>query len=368
MAGGTQPAVDAKVRRVLEDWKARQERYKCVRYTLSGTKEEVGELPLSPEMQARVIRPPGPKKYPIKAVILIDLVNDRFRLEELSRRISPDRSKWVLENRVSAYNGKVHQIWLPRELNELAPIEHELSIIKGNLGYYHVETHLWPVFMAHGIVPTPNAPIWVDRFPKNHEPAEFILAGSVIHDGKSCLVLKMEPSPLSYEVWLESEKASAIARFIGWDVTRKNPFVRLDIRYQVTAMQDRPESWAQTTTIGTKVMKIAKLKVEAFEADVPLNDADFTLPIRPGMIVKEFEYPPRGKGLDTSRPSERTYSASESGALKPEGVQRGFTTWDGVELPPESKRQWHWWAIAGFLGFAVIAAVWLWRRSRRKIL
>jgi MYXO-CTERM domain-containing protein len=353
------------VRKVIEDWKARLERYNSVRYTLSGSAEEVGELPVPEHLKNRVIRPPGPKTYPKNATVLIDFVNGRIRLEETSRAPSRDKTKWVSEHRVTTYDGKTHRTSLPRDRNDLRPNDADLGISRGNLATKQIDTYLWPVFMAHGLVPIPSAKLRVDRLPRSHDPEEFTLSGSTTYGGRACLILQTDPSPNPYEIWVDPGMSAAIPRYVCWDARRKNPTTRLDIRHrEADGTQPLPESWTETTTVDGKVVLLTRMKVDRVEPDVPLSDSDFTIPVQTGMLVHEYEYPPAGGGLNPSMPSQKAYRAGKGGIRTPEGEQRGFTTLEGVQLPPESDRRWIWWSIGLALVALLVGGLWAWRRRR----
>ena len=53
------------------------------------------------------------------------------------------------------------------------------------------ESHLYPPFMAHGIVPTVDTPLRFDRFPTDHDAEEFKSQGTTTHSGRQCESLKL---------------------------------------------------------------------------------------------------------------------------------------------------------------------------------
>ena len=366
IAGGSQPTPDPKIQNILLDWKAKFNEYKSARYTLKGTIDEAGDLPIPEHLKGKEIRPLGEKTYPISALVLIDFTRGRIRIEETKRGASRDGRKWVPEYRVSAFDGCVYQTSLPRNRNDLAPSDPDLAVSKGNLSSMIVDSYLWPVLLTHGIVPLPSLPPRVDRLPKDHDPDEFIVSGPVIHDKRPCLVLKTEATrKTTYELWVDRGRLSAISRFIRWD--DKLPSFRLDIRYQETTKPQVLESWSHISTAGGKLTVVAKLSVESVQFDVPLDDSDYTLPVSPGMLVVEYDYPPAGSGLDTRRPSQRSYRIGKDGSRTPEGEEKGFTTVEGIQIPPEGKFRWIGWMASLLLFLACVAVCWRWRRRSRSL-
>jgi hypothetical protein len=168
-----------------------------------------------------------------------------------------------------------------------------------------------------------------------------------------------------YEFWTDPGKSSAIPRLIVWSVRGKHPVFRIDTRYRNDELHNLPDSWTHTTISGEAVILIHKYKVDAVEVNVPINDTDYTIPVRAGMLVQEYEFPAQGSGLNPHLGSQKTYRVAEDGTQRLEGKQKGFTTFDGVELPPETGRRWFWWVVATASMLLVVGSVLVWRRVRQ---
>jgi len=363
-----QPQPDPKVAQTLADWRARQERVQSVRYTLSGAEETVSKPEVPPALKNDVVpTPPGPKEKSLKVTLLIDITNRQFRLEVNKPTPSKNRDQWVAGQKVDAFDGQTYQTAYPRDKNDRGPDEPDISIAKGNLGAIRtVESYLFPAFAAHGIVPTVDAPLRPDRFPAAHEPDDFEARGTVSHAGRQCVVLRTNATGtmpnLSDEFWVDLGRQGAILRHTYWQ--GKNPWFRQDIEYTQTPHGWLPAKWTHTSTIGGRVTTIRRLNVDSVEVNPPLRKEDFTLPIEPGMIVLTHEYPDRGKGLDPNRPAKGKYRVGSDGEWEPLEPQTGFTTKEGIQLPPESgSRWWLWWTL-GAVGLLVVlfVGVRVWRR------
>jgi hypothetical protein len=366
-APGGQPQPDPKVKQTLADWKARLGQFQSVRYTISGVTETVNKIEISPKLKDSALpEPPRPKEKRLDAKLLIDIANKRFRLEETEPVPSLARDRWVPRLRITAYNGQAYQTAFPREKNDRGPEESDMSLSKGNLGAMEfAESHLWPAFTAHGLVPTVNAPLRMDRLPPAHEPEDFEVRGTVAHAGRQCVVLKTVPAGttpnMSDEFWVDPFRQSAILRHIKWQ--GKNPWFRLDVEYTQTPHGWLPKKWTDTHTVGGRVMTITRLNVDSVDVNPSLREEEFTLPIEPGMILATYDYPVRGKGLDPTRPAKGKYRVGPGGEWEELEPQTGFTTTEGVQLPPDSGRRWLWWVLGvAAIIMVAFAGVRAWRR------
>lgn len=357
-----QPPADAKVAQTLADWKTRRERLQSVRYTLSGVLERVAEREIPPELKGSVIPdPPGGKEKRLEFKILLDFVNRRVRVEDTQPVPSLARDRWVPRLRVTAFNGTAYQQAHPREKNDRGADEADISISKGNLGDREVvESDLWPVFMAHGVVPTVDSPLRVDRLLVAHEAEDFVVRGTVSHTGRQCVSLGTNPTGstpnLSDEFWVDTGRQSAIVRHVYFQ--GKKPLFRLDVEHAETPHGWLPKKWTHTTTMGGKVMTIVRWTVDSVEANPILREEDFTIPLKPGMIVTTNDYPASGKGLDTARPAKGKYRVGAGGELESMEPQTGFTTTTGIQLPPErGPWRWLWWGIGAVCVLVVVLLI-----------
>jgi hypothetical protein len=357
-------ADDPQIGPILEAWKHRLGRLKTVRYTLTGTVEAKDELSVPSGFKR-----PSPKggvrpTLPLKAVILIDLSAKKYRVERTEEFLSASHGDYISRISITAFDGKNYQTAFPRELNDLGPKEAELSISSGNLRQATVDSLFWPVFAAHGLVATVNRTLRPDQLPLEHDLEEFEVRGAETLAGRNCVVLRSiplnAPQMLMDEFWVDPDRGAAIIRHVYY--SRKNPWYRTDVEHESTAFGWLPKKWTLTWTVGGKVASISRLQVEKTEFNPPVRTEDFTLPIRPGMIVQGNQYPAPGTGLDPDYPARSHYRVDQGGALETLD-QKGFTTAEGKLLPPQPSGRWRWWAGGSLLVLAITVVIGLKRRS-----
>src|SRR5262249_30914361 len=147
------------VRQVFAEWKKRHERGKTVRYRATG--EMIfpkGCYTTDPE--GKVLATPVPSRdvaCPKNYSFLLDFTTDRFRLEREEHFYRMQSDSIIRIGGVSAFDGKELQSMTPRERNSgRAADDPDVGIISGNLrgcGLISVSEY-WPLFFAHGIIPT----------------------------------------------------------------------------------------------------------------------------------------------------------------------------------------------------------------------
>lgn len=374
MSSGLALGADAR-EQTLKDWQNRLKRVRSVRYDLRGTEESknnavhlADSVKEAAQWGLKVIIPPD-AKTPINVTVLIDLAKERFRIEESTLIFSQSQKRLIPRVRTVAYDRKALQTLVPRDMNERGRDDPDIGLSEGDLHQQTLEAYLWPVFAAHGMVPTVNGTLRPDRLPVHHELEEFELRGTIEHLGRSCVILRTEPinahPSLADEFWVDPAREGAIARHVYFG--GKNPWIRIETNHQETMHGWLPKSWTCTWTPGGLVAKIQRLTVESIEYDPRVSAGDFTLPIKPGMIVETHSYPALGSGLDPTKPSTATFRVDPSGEWA-ELHSKGFTTTEGVQLPYKRPRK-AWWWIAGLITGAALmlaGAAWLWRRRRAR--
>ena len=351
---------------VLADWQQRRERIQSVRYSITGSIEVKPDPGLN-EMYAKMgaVLPTYDHPLEIKATILLDLANRRFRIDKREEVFSAESKRWVPQVTTDAYDGKVYQTAVPRDQNNRGPTEPDMCLSTGNLEHAAPAFDYWPIFFAHGIVPTVNAPLRPNDLPIRHELDEFELRGTINVMGRPCTVMRTEPisaqKSLSDEFCIDRGRQSAVVRHVYF--AGKDPWNRLDSQFEETPDGWLPKTWACTWTSNGKVERISRFVVESREVNPVEQEDDFTLPIKPGMIVLSDQYAELGSGLDPTWPARATYRVAESGKWV-ELNSKGFTTIEGVELPPESA--WNrikWWLIGGLMTTVLIVFAGLWLRN-----
>jgi hypothetical protein len=169
--------------------------------------------------------------------------------------------------------------------------------------------------------------------------------------------------PLYAEFWIDLSQKSAIQRHVIY--SGSNPWTRTDIDWKQTEFGLWPDKWTLTWSMNGQVWRIQRLRIDSFEPNPAVTDADFTLEAKPGMRVKVADSPPPGPGLNPDLGPTRTYVISPSGSWQ-EVDAKGYTTLGGEVLPPEQTQSWIWWAVAAAGAGATALLFYAWR-GRRKL-
>jgi hypothetical protein len=347
------------IAKTLSDWEARYKRLQSVRYVVSGNAERK-DRPADSKL---------PALRPVKYVVLLDLVRGRTRLE--INRSGPDANfeMYIPSVSICAYNGTRLQQNIDRNATELGSKSPDVCLTTGPLNLMTLDSNIWPVLFAHGVIPTVNKPPRPDQLPAQHAAEEFEYRGEVRHNGSTCILLRTDPvASIPYlvdEFWIDPTKESAIARYTYFNGT--NPWYRFDITYQKSENQWLPNSWIFAHSIGNELFEVTHFTVDQLELNPAVTDADFTLPISPGSIVLTQNFPETGKGLDPFKPANGLFRVAANGkwiTLE----ESGFTTAEGLQLPPESRSFMWVWIVTALIGVAVIATtVFLYLRRMRRL-
>jgi hypothetical protein len=331
---------------ILADWKHRQGLLKTVRYVVSGTTEyKETELP------------PGNPIRPKRTVLLLDLEGKRYRLES-SEEVGRAGREFIPRVNTIAFNGKIGQGYLHRDINQLGDDGPDLVIGKSSAHGTWFDPHLWPVLYAHGLVPTVHTHVRLDKMPPSYDADDFEVRGRQTYRGRNYMVVRTHPMagnpPIHDELWVDLSQRSAIHRHVSFNGT--NPWNVHDVEWKQTAFGWWPDQWTLTWTLNGKLQRIYRLKVESFEVNPSVFDGDFTLAAKPGMKVLVSENPPPDSGLNPYLQASKTYLVLPSGGWQ-EIDAKGFTTTAGKQLSPKAGQAWIWWTIGasvlavGIVGF-----------------
>jgi hypothetical protein len=168
--------------------------------------------------------------------------------------------------------------------------------------------------------------------------------------------------PFYTELWIDSSQKSAVHRHVNF--AGSNPWTRTDVDWKQTQFGWWPDKWTVTWSGDGQVWRMERLRIESFEPNPAVADADFTLEAKPGMRVVVADSPPPGPGMSPDLVPTRTYLISPSGSWQ-EVDAKGYTTLAGEVLPFERDGSWIWWTVAATAAATATAVVYyLWRRKR----
>ena len=358
------------INKVLDAWKRRLSQVPAVRYKVAGTVEQSHELmrlvlPLNQQGT-----PPKTRPIPLRATLLLDLRRHRYRIDVESESYLISTGTYHPERNTSTWDGKARYFAVPPEFNDGGSDRVDLTIFTGDVSRMPFPTEYEPLFAAHGYVSTVNTPVRPGRIPPRYNPESFRHEGESRLNGRRCFLLRTEPldahPSLTDEIWVDPGRNFCVARHV--EFSGSNPAIRIDTEFEQLAYGWVPKKWSLTTTSRGKVMTVTRLSVVETVINPALVEEDFTLPAKPGMTVREVRYPELGSGLNPDKPAETTLRIGPDGSRVVDN-QTGFTTVDGVRLPPE-REGYRWWvwavATAVFIGLLSAAAACMKRKFTRR--
>lgn len=361
----SQPATDrGPITAAFAGWQARQKAVRTARYVVSGTVEF-----LRPDVHDDPPIPAGEQTKPFTATVLLDLHDNRCRIE-FSHDWPARDGKVRKRSGIVTFNGVEARQGRPREIVE-AQGGFDILISKkapdGVTGGAP-PSELWPMLFAHGVIPTIHQPIDLHRLTRPLSSDDFVSHGRHALRGIPCQLLRTEPLMGSKanidEYWVQPERRSAVVRYVS--LTDDKPWLRLDIDWGESEAGWMPRKWthAYYTPDGKNLTRLHTLKVDRFEVNPTVSDADFTIPAVPGMKeVIVAEYPPEGVRVQPGHVGRRTYRIADDGEWILTDSQ-GWKALDGTPIPLPSRWGWWPWAVGG-VGLVLGGwAVYRWRRRR----
>ena len=357
-----QPADDP-VPKILEAWKKRQTAFKTVKYVVTGKVEHLYLSPLRKGMENIIKLPKVPFELPYKAVVVLDCEQKRYRVTTELRTWSTDQQVFLPRSTTISFDGEQLFVSAMTDDEFLKKGMSDLTVVKGDLTTYQIGAELWPVFAAHGLVPTSHRPLLPDRWPATHQAGAFVGRGQTAQDGVRCEVLRSEPLDVvpatSDEILVDAGTDGFVRRHVYF--AGVNPFARIDARPQVKDGATLPKEWTCTWSEGKKTKTVHRLRVESFEGSVTGTDFRQTAP--PGGTVEEHTIPLPGSGLDPINHPVKKFTVGPGGG-RTLIEERPQLQLDGTPAPSPSPGLWLW---IGLGLVSCIVAVGFAIRRRRKL-
>src|SRR5262249_27885105 len=216
--------LDPRLKKILADWKKRQERVKTVRYRVEGESIAYKE---GLALLARSFKTKPPTKdvrTRPSFTLLLDFTTNRHRLETQGYSFSGTTNELTKITKTIAYDGK--QIvgvgpWTGESVTKQKPKTKETDAAIGTgtgvLQHAPFEPTQWPCFAAHGLVVISDSDQIIPGRLK-FEPDMSLLGvhGQAVHNGRPCLVLRTPArkggATTVEELWLETGRDGALAR------------------------------------------------------------------------------------------------------------------------------------------------------------
>jgi hypothetical protein len=289
--------IDPRLQQVLDDWRKRQERTQNVRYVVRG--EGVwskGAWPSPPGQGTDQVRPPRDLVIQRGAVVLLDFAANRLRLETDEERYDEATDKFYPQRMVRVADGTEAKMFFPREKNThpiegKKPNDAEVWIENGYRGGDTLNIGYWPLIYAHGSIPSQAEHPRPGKLRILPDPELLYVHGEAIYRDRPVWVIRTQAVKTAVasfdEFWVDKGRDSAVVRYAL--VVRDHPEYDLQIDYRETTHGWMPLRWTLTERdFRGRTKYLERLHVEKLLIDQPLEDADFQIDVRAGMLVDEF--------------------------------------------------------------------------------
>jgi hypothetical protein len=366
---------DPRIEKAASDWKKRRDRISVVRYRVSGTHVYAKGMATGlADGAAGAVVPPTDLTVPLKRSLLLDFKGNRHRLETEDPEYLPETGDLWVEGQTTTFDGETFQSSRRQQkairgTPYVAPgaVPVDVGIATGNLaGRADFDHRWWPVFLGHGVIPVPYADHQTLRAGKLQcEPDLSMLEvyGEGVHGGRTCLIVRTRRPNLTgatppnvgfREYWLDPAHESAVVRMTEYAGTTGTVYSDMTISHQPTSAGHLPSGWVFTLGGGDRPTRfIERFKVDGIDIDPPVEPADFTIAVRPGMLVARTAVGSSPGGEQDNRSLFR---------VSPSGVWEPVSFAGSVEV--RATNGWPW-LIGGILAFVAVAAAGIfWRRRR----
>ena len=296
------------VEQIVAKMQERREQVRSVRYMVRG-KGMTAKGVFAADMSSSKISKTVPEKdhhFDISLSWLIDFEKNRLRKEYSGQVLQLDIGKFIPNRYIHVYDGSGSKRLFPRDentSNDYAPPGRsaELGIIK-NGNNVDMDITDFPVFLAHGVIPTSRHPIeGSEQFRRPLEAADYQVRDRAVLRGKACSILRTTPLPeqnrFYEELWVESGRGVVLREdsFFGGEL-----YVRTDIEYQ----GDNLASWVTTefknsagqatspgqprkvSSVAGQIVRVSRFTVQEFEVNPVLEAKNFDVTMKPGMNVR----------------------------------------------------------------------------------
>ncbi len=297
--GGTTSSAqppDARLTKVLQDWRQRQSRLDAIRYRVQG--EMVYAKGSATDETGRPYNPPKPARDMVGKVewnALLDFAGNRHRWEIKEETLNFKEEQLVQKVRINVCDGTIAQNSTPAESNPglrdgpMGLHNLEMTIVRGNLNTILFPGGSRPLFFGHGIIPTSEDRLYAGHLRRKYSDEQFYLHGTGLTGGRPCLILRTEALRTSvtsfHEYWVDSPRQSAVTRYARY--TNGAADENYDIENAETPHGWLPGQWTHSVYMNGRTHTVERLRVQYRDAPPPFTGDDFSLQVKPGMRVRE---------------------------------------------------------------------------------
>lgn len=285
----------SRLKPTLADWMQRRERTTSVQYTLEGTVTFAKGSLSGPDIEGIV--PAEDYSYRSRLTYKLDFAKGLSRREEQYEAYNHQLNKFVPRYTVNVFDGKTYSVYEPREKNVGSPGTLNADVLLEGNSDLAIEWIDLPVFLAHGVIPTPTKPTLRNLRPLI-DPSKFDLVGEAVVRGASCILLKAHDGRNSLQYWIDAKKQSAVIRLERYTAERLS--TRLDIEYKEIPWGSVPAKTTLHFFRGEHAVYKASLAVTSCLINESPESSSFEIDLRPGMVVRKgkvshFQVNPSGE-------------------------------------------------------------------------
>lgn len=362
---------EADLDRIFADWQKRQDGIRSVRIVMKGKRilpaSRFGKL--SGVVQTKYL-PQEDKVFDLKLTLSMDLDKNKIRTERsdynfLAEPIGAVREGFYPFYTIHVSDGTGTKSYEPKPPDGATkfnpPFEHDFLYIQpeiyGDLHFFGASDHA--VFFCCGIVPESSGVIHGRgqlspkklRLPINREA--FHIHGKGLVDGRECMILRTKEGqydvPMFWEIWVDVPRDSAVVRWASY--YKGETTNRIDIQYKQADGLWVPSNCKAVFFDPSNPGDIdssEELVVTEFSINPTIDDSEFTIATKPGMIV-------------SNEVEQRKYVVAQDGITLIELDRGGNEVVKGGGWPI-----WVWAGIA--LGMPVIGlGLWIYYKTRKQV-
>ncbi|HIQ23236.1 MAG TPA: hypothetical protein EYH34_18585 [Planctomycetes bacterium] len=290
-------------RRVVADWKARQNCARVICYEVSGrimvrrgaknvlaaaASEQRGGGDVAGD-EAQGDHPPEDTSFSSKRRYVLDFVNGRIRRECQQKHWSVELRKFVPTRDIRVYDGTSVTIYHPKEDNPgglySVPENTPEYSLGGNRLLFTLlgEVHDVPITLGHGLVKSPPVGLRQEINPTELDVYRTPAPG----EGRREAVIRLgKPAVYFHEFRVDLERQSAVRglrSFRGRELVQE-----IEIEYQQTGAGWLPSAWRSAVYVFGQLAEVGEFKVERIQINPDWDvDKELTLKPPPGATLRD---------------------------------------------------------------------------------
>lgn len=333
------------LQQIIEQWQARQERFRSFRYKWAETRTDVGAV-LLPQ------NPPPEKEttYTGKCELLIDGTRGRYSYEGKTWRLSTDRPPrlWPRAN-TNVFDGRVQVNFNAAQSSEQYP----QARFENARQFFHATTlEFRPLMVFH-------RPLDPDMGGFDANQLRLDGRSTTIRD-RPCILVEQAPagqSGIRWSLWVDTERDFTVRRIAMWFNGELSS--QMDVLYaQHAAYGWVPSGWDFDSFRGGDLMSHVEAKITEATLNPTIEPSEFTIDLPANTLVTDLRSGKKERYILRADGTKRIVLPTESRASYGQLV----ASETGKAFLVEEKRSYWPLLLLVLAGAAVAAGVWVFRR------